>query len=52
MQGTMMLKTLIIKWYINSKTETWDTNDEWFDKKHVRWNSKFITKYMWYNNDI
>ena len=47
-----MLKTLIIEWCINSKTKTWDTIEEWFDKKYVRWNSKFITKYKWYNNII
>ena len=51
-QGTPMLKTLIIKWCINSKTKTSDIIYEWFDEKHVRWNSKFMTKYNWYNNNI
>ena len=23
-------------------------NEQIFEKKHVRWNSKFITKYNWY----
>ena len=51
-QGTPMLKTLIIKWCINSKTKTWDNIYEGFDEKHVRWISKFMTKYNWNNNNI